>query len=296
MRQADLEWDTFECFLSSHPSLEYVELQGEGEPLLHPKFFDMVAACRARGIRVSLITNGSLLGEQAVERLVWQQVNSVHVSLESADPDEFQGIRGGKFAKVVDGLCLLVKRRRDLGAVWPKVGLCVTVLRRTLTAIAPIIALYKDLQLDGGISVQRLQTMLCYTEKYDQEMLAQIVPTELWRSYMQRFREILQETGVRVGEPSGYQALFADFDPHAGRCPWLERGAYLGSDGTVTGCCLMKNPSHALGRIGQDSPDSIAVRRQMLARTLHRGEVPSPCIGCGIANMIVRSRVEPAQQ
>src|SRR5437868_464777 len=52
MPQRDLTWDDFQTFLAAHPALRHVELQGEGEPLLHPLFFDMVAACRARGILI----------------------------------------------------------------------------------------------------------------------------------------------------------------------------------------------------------------------------------------------------
>ena len=84
MRQGDLDWQVFERFLSSNPNLRHVELQGEGEPLMHPRFFDMVAACRARGIKVSLISNGSMLSESAIDRLIEGGVDSIHVSLESA--------------------------------------------------------------------------------------------------------------------------------------------------------------------------------------------------------------------
>jgi MoaA/NifB/PqqE/SkfB family radical SAM enzyme len=289
MRQGDLGWETFERFLAINPDLQHVELQGEGEPLMHPRFFDMVSACRARGIRVSLITNGSVFTRENVDRLIGDAVESIHVSLESADADEFRTIRGGKFSKVVEGLRLLVARRRELGRDRPVVGFSVTVLRRTLEAIHDIVALYKQLELDGGIGVQLLQDMSCYTQNYDREMLEQLVPQDLWRRYAPVFDAAVKAVPVRADAWSYYGALFGEFDPASRTCPWLERGSYLTIDGAVTGCCLMKNPDHAFGNVMTDPPAVIADRRRALAEMLQQGVVPAPCTGCGVARAVTRT-------
>ena len=70
MEQADLPFERFESLLLAHPHVEHVELQGEGESLLHPRFFDMVRALRERNIKVSLISNGSLISESHAEQMV----------------------------------------------------------------------------------------------------------------------------------------------------------------------------------------------------------------------------------
>lgn len=63
MRQGDMSLARFETLLSKHIQLygppELVSLQGEGEPTLHPKFFDMARHTRALGIEPYTITNGS---------------------------------------------------------------------------------------------------------------------------------------------------------------------------------------------------------------------------------------------
>lgn len=286
MRQGDLPWEVFERFLASNPGLKHVELQGEGEPLMHPRFFDMVTACASRGIKVSLISNGSMLGLENVDRLIETGVSSLHVSLESADPEEFQAIRGGKLHKVVSGLRLLMKRRRELGKEHPTVGFSVTMLRRTISAIQGIVALYKDLALDGGLSIQLLQDMSCYTEHYDQDMLRELVPPDLWKSCRWIVDATAATAPVEDGATSYYGALFAGFDPASGECPWLERGAYLNIDGAVTGCCFMKSPYQAFGNVLQDSPELIAARRRQLAQTLKSGVIPSSCSGCGVAEAL----------
>ena len=286
MRQGDLPWEVFERFLAANPNLKHVELQGEGEPLMHRRFFDMVSACAARGIKVSLISNGSLLAPAAVNQLIEHGVDSLHVSLESANPEEFQAIRGGKLHKVVNGLRLLMNRRRELAKPRPTVGFSVTVLRRTLGAIPGIVTLYRDLGLDGGINIQLLQDMSCYTEHYDPDMLRELVPQELWKSCGWIVDAAAATAGVETGASSYYGALFAGFDPSSRECPWLERGAYLNIEGGVAGCCFMKSPHQALGNILNDSPELIAARRRELAQTLRAGVIPSSCSGCRIAEAV----------
>lgn len=289
MRQGDLPWEAFERFLALNPNLKHVELQGEGEPLFHPRFFDMVAACRDRGIKVSLISNGSLLGSFQVDRLIEHAVESIHISLESAEPEEFEAIRGGKFSKVVNGLARLMQRRRELHSDRPVVGLCVTVLQRTFSAIHKIVELYKELELDGGITIQPLQDMPCYTDHYDQEMLKELVPPETWRRYLQQLATTTPTPRRKINSRSYYELLFAGFDPNARKCPWLERGTYLNIDGNVTGCCFMKSQHQAFGNVLTDSPELIAGRRQALAQALQNGVIPSQCSGCGIARTVTRT-------
>ena len=288
MPQEDLAWDAFEAFLATHPDLRHVELQGEGEPLLHPRFFDMVAACRERGIRIGIITNGSLLNEDRIERLVAGGIASIHVSMESAEAGQFQAIRGGAFGKVRDGLARLMAARHARGLAEPVVGLAVTVLKDTMPAIDGILALYRDLALDGGIVAQPLQRMPAYTRHYPPAITAQM----LQPGQMPQFAAIRRALAAAAPVPSPdaffYYALFRGFDPAAGNCPWLERGAYLGRDGRVTACCFMKDD--ALGDAVQDAPDVIVAERARLHDALEQGVVPDACRGCGTATAVARHR------
>ena len=288
MRQGDLDWDAFEAFLTAHPDLRHVELQGEGEPLLHPRFFDMAAACRARGIEVGLITNGSLLNEAMVERLLAADLTSIHISMESADPEQFQRIRGGKFAKVREGIARLVARRRDLGLERPLIGITVTVLKDTLSAMQGIYALYAAEGLDGGLLAQPLQTMPAYSSRYDSEMAGQIL-VEQDRARFAALRGALTRAApVRSPRDYFYYSLFTGFDPAAQSCPWLERGAYLSATGSVTGCCFMKDEADAFGSAGDRATTD--ARRHALAEALSGGVIPSPCRDCSTAAAVVTAR------
>ena len=135
----------------------------------------MVEIVRNRNIRVSFVSNGSFFTKSNVEKIVELGVSRVYVSLESANPQIFQEIRGGKFSKVRRGIESLISTREKMGARDPSVGLALTVLKKTQHELQGVLDLYHELGLDGGIVVQPLQTMDSYVTKYDDKMHLQIL-------------------------------------------------------------------------------------------------------------------------
>src|SRR5207244_5431734 len=49
---AFMAWDVFTRLIDGLPGLEELQLQGRGEPMMHPRFFDMIAYAGRRGVRV----------------------------------------------------------------------------------------------------------------------------------------------------------------------------------------------------------------------------------------------------
>lgn len=90
-----------------------VNLWGTGEPLMHPGFFGMVGLASDLGVgRIKVSTNGHLLSEANVQRLLSSGVTEVRIALESTDPKEFRRVRvGGSLRKVVEGISRLVEAK-----------------------------------------------------------------------------------------------------------------------------------------------------------------------------------------
>jgi hypothetical protein len=131
----------------------------------------MVAWLRQRSIKVSFISNGSLLSERHIASLLEAGVEKIRVSIESPDPDDFRRIRGGKLEKVIRNLEALMAARRAASLDRPVVGFSVTVLASTRKQLPAIYALYRRLGLDGGITLQPLQAMDSYARHYDDTRL-----------------------------------------------------------------------------------------------------------------------------
>jgi MoaA/NifB/PqqE/SkfB family radical SAM enzyme len=292
--QEDLSWETFEATLAAFPEVRHVELQGEGESLLHPRFLDMLAALRARGCEVSFITNGSLLSVAAVDRLLALGPDKISVSLESPDPVAFREIRGGKLEKVVRNLEHLMGERARRGLDRPVVGLSITVLERTKHELPQILALYRRLGLDGGITLQPLQRMEGYAQHYGDAVAAQHLDAEtverIWMAFFAN-PEVRAIQAERGPHPGFYDALMAGWRPALRTCPYLEQGLYVHRTGDVTPCCMVKDVErHGLGKIGLDAPDAILANRRKLKDELAAGSIPAPCEGCELARFAVMTR------
>jgi len=296
MDQTDLSFDAFASALDQLPEVEHVELQGEGEPLLHPAFFEMARHARARGIEVSTITNGSMFSRERIERLLDADLTSVLVSIESPDPAEFASIRGGRLDKVIEGVTALVAARNARGVARPAVGFAVTVLKSTADRFPDILALYERLGLDGGVVVQSLNRMDAYARHYSEPMQAE-TSSGLVRAVVEhRLQRQVERSDIdRRGEPTLFwTALFAGATQPGSGCPWLRDALHVDRQGRVTACPYVKDADrHGLGRVGDnglddDGLEAILSARQELQRGLLAGDVPAPCEGCAIADAVAR--------
>ena len=294
MRQRDMAWETYEEVLRAFPKLAHIELQGEGEPLLHPRFFDMVEAAHRRHpyIQVSTITNGSLL-ETHVERLLDVGLHRILVSIESPDPAEFRAIRGGDLAVVTRGIERLTTERRRRGLADPAVGFAVTLLRRTRRAVPAIVELYERLGMDGGIAIQPLQIMPTYQVLYSAETRAEILSL----SDAQEFTEAIQnDARVRqvlrrpVRAISFYRQMWHAMCDAPPGCAWLERGLFIDAGGEALPCCFVKDAGdHGLGAVTLEGQRIVARRAEMQAQ-LRSGTIPLACAHCDAARRLVANR------
>lgn len=73
------------------PMVYEVELAGAGEPLLHPRFADVLAVLARHGCNWALATRGTLFSERII-RLLARQHGCVTLALDAAGPD-FDAVR-----------------------------------------------------------------------------------------------------------------------------------------------------------------------------------------------------------
>ncbi|OGX28859.1 MAG: hypothetical protein A3B78_02760 [Omnitrophica WOR_2 bacterium RIFCSPHIGHO2_02_FULL_67_20] len=113
-----------------------------GEPLYHPRFFEYAEHAKRLGLRLTLSTNGTLITEEAAERIRATGFSYVGISFDGLGPvnDRFRG-KLGAFEQAVAGL-------RRLKAVGQKVGLRFTLTRRNYEALPDIFALVEQEGID----------------------------------------------------------------------------------------------------------------------------------------------------
>src|SRR5262249_39669478 len=133
-----------------------LQLQGLGEPMMHPRFFDMVELAVGRGIKVSTNTNATLLNAKRAERCVTSGLGEIHISIDGATPETYQGIRvRARFDRVIANVERLVAARRERGSTTPRIRMVVVAMRRNLGEFPDLVRLAHRLGIDT-VFVQHL--------------------------------------------------------------------------------------------------------------------------------------------
>lgn len=287
MPQQDLPREEFIAILRQWPGLIGIEIQGEGEPLLHKEFFDLIqdAKTLCPQAKLSSITNGSLLNDSNIAALVKSDLNQLWVSLETLEPLQFQRIRGGKLSRVLRGLRALLAAKKAANATLT-VGFAVTLLHSEVKQLQAISRLYHALGMDGGISLQGLQTMPAYQQYYDPHLKSEL----LQPSDTQEIKQLIATDAQVKRSLLEYQqqgSFYAQMQQRAapGTCPWLSLGMYVDVSGQVMSCCFSKNSEFGLGYYSE--PVRVQQGRTKLAAALSNGEIPRTCEGCGTARLLI---------
>lgn len=113
-----------------------------GEPMIHPRFFDLAALVRQKGLRLTISTNGTRIDKRAAARLKDIGVTYVGISLDGIGEthDRFRG-RAGTFEKVTAAF-------RNCRKVEQKVGLRLTLTRHTIDDLERILDFIEDHQIN----------------------------------------------------------------------------------------------------------------------------------------------------
>lgn len=290
MPQKDLSRADFNAILAQLANLKAIEIQGEGEPLLHADFFSLLADAKAQfpNAVLSTISNGSLLNSATIERLLQAPLDHLWISLETLNPLHFKQLRGGKLSRVLRGLrALLTAKRAGGGAL--KIGFAVTLLHNHSQQLQAISRLYQALGMDGGISLQGLQTMPAYLQHYGAELIGELLQPQDSQAIKHLIASDAQVKRALL-DYSQQGSFYARMQQTAGAdcCPWLALGTYIDVQGAVMSCCFSKNPQHALGHFTQRS--QVLIARSAMAQSLAAGIIPRACSGCGIAQQLSRAK------
>jgi len=115
-------------------------LLGEGEPLLHPDFFTIVAAFKRAGMQVRCFTNGTLLGEDACRRLVASGLDTLLLSVWAVTEEEHRknhpGITLAHLEKRRDAVRFLAEAKRRAASRTPGLRLQFVLNRHNCTNVA----------------------------------------------------------------------------------------------------------------------------------------------------------------
>ncbi len=94
----DLAWPVYQALidgLADFPDIKTIAFAGFGEPLLHPRFPEMVRLAHANGLRTEMTSNAMLLTSSLAERLIDAGLDQFTVSIDGTSNESHGAIRPG---------------------------------------------------------------------------------------------------------------------------------------------------------------------------------------------------------
>jgi MoaA/NifB/PqqE/SkfB family radical SAM enzyme len=287
-----LPLETFKKLLPVMGRAHHLHLQGWGEPLLHPDFFDMVAMGKAAGCQVGTTTNGMLLNKEGIERVIQSQLDIIAFSLAGTDEENDRVRKGTSLNKVLEVIRALSREKEEQRKTKPAIHVAYMFFRSGIKGLSRLPGL---LQGSGVSDVVISFLDFVPSVELQDEAIAPRTPGEL-----EKLRSLLEAVKAE-GEKLGFHIHHPYELPGYGREACTEnvlRALCIASDGSVTPCVYTNLQVHhvsyvlagekrayerlVFGNIDEQSLKEVWRQRAYRAfrRSFHTGQLPAPCRGC----------------
>jgi MoaA/NifB/PqqE/SkfB family radical SAM enzyme len=277
-----MSFEAFCVLLAQQPRLKELQLQGAGEPLAHPRFFDMVAYAAARGVEVTTTTSLLTISEARIEECVASGLRRIDVAPGASDPSDCDYLRpGSKLRRALRNAQRLAEAKKRHGAKHPQIRFVLMLLRRNLDRLAELVRLAGE---HGAESVvfQHLWHDVNATRRFvEAESLLKADAAKM-ESCFREAQALADEIGVALSLPRARRADARSFPARCDR-PW--RGIHVGASGEALPCARLKTPQRLnLGNMRRDgvvrvwNSDAYREFRERLACD----DPPDICRGCAV--------------
>lgn len=137
--------ETFENILNGLKQMDPIPdvyFGGIGEPLFHQKTVEWIRRVKELGVKVELITNGTILTEKKCRELIDAGLDTLWVSIDGATPEGFADVRlGAELPLILENLRRLFKMRGGGHFPKPEIGVAFVAMKRNINDLPKIIKL-----------------------------------------------------------------------------------------------------------------------------------------------------------
>jgi radical SAM protein with 4Fe4S-binding SPASM domain len=291
---AFMDFEKYLLVLDQFPDLEELQLQGLGEPMMHPRFFDMVKAAAERGIQVGTNTNATLLNARRAELCVTSGLANIHISIDGATAETYERIRvRSHFDRVIHNVEGLVAARGQLESRTPRIRMVVVAMRQNLHEFPDLVRLAHRLGIDS-VFVQHLchdfgeSSLPAQYEPMrdfvDEQTLIDEDPGRVKRFFTEA-RAVAKELGVDLRLPRTKPRPHPPGTPGPQRCDWPWRGAYVSYQGLAMPCCMVATPDRIqFGNMAEQGVEAVwnGGAYEAFREALSSDRPPEVCRSCAI--------------
>lgn len=159
--------------LAKLPNVKTVHFGGFGEPLTYPNMLEVIEKVKAMGIKVEMVTNGSLLTDSVRDALIDLKLDKLFVSIDGTQ-EKFADIRkGGEYDDVINNLHALVDSKKQQRSRYPIISLVFVAMKKNITHLPKL----KQIANDLGVYEILVTNVMPYTHHLKDEIIYDIDDT-----------------------------------------------------------------------------------------------------------------------
>lgn len=140
-----MEWELFKSIVDEMaPWVQATTLHIWGEPLMHPKIFDMIEYCHRKGLRSEISTNATLLTEDRSQRILDAGLGAIYLCLDGMRPETYELIRvNADYEKTNANIRRFIELKQAGGYQAPYVNLQIIEMEKTVGEVDEFVAAWK---------------------------------------------------------------------------------------------------------------------------------------------------------
>ena len=294
--QKFMQYELFTRLVDQLPQMETLHLQGLGEPMLHPRFFDMVEYAVAKGVRVTTNTNLTLLNPKRAERLVTSGLHTLHFSIDGVRPETYERIRvNSHFDKVMHNLDLLVEAKQRHASALPHLHMVIVIMKQNLEELPDLVRLANQYgaeevfaqQLSHDFGETGFNPRFKPLHDYVDEQSLLYEDPERVEKYFNEALALAKDLDVTLRLPRTRPREKPLETVGPDRCDWPYRSAYISFQGYAMPCCIASTPDTIqMGLISGDNFEKVwnGEAYQKFREQLASNQPPDLCKFCSIYN------------
>ncbi len=228
-----------------------VHLQGWGEPLLNPHFFEFVALARKAGCQVSTTSCGLLFNEEKALKIIKSGIDILAFSLAGTDQESNSVRKKADFQDVYNAILNLQKIRKEKMAVHLEIHLAYILLADRLDAVYKLPQLMKELEIH--------ETIISTLDYLPDDSFASLAITPQDIDIIEKSKEMLSKISkeAKSQEQEIYYALPSQI-PSAICRENIQKSLYVDADGLISPCIYLnvpgKNSTHiSFGNVNENN-------------------------------------------
>ncbi len=245
-RKGFMDYDLFTRIIDEMaPHVQTTTLHIWGEPLLHPRIYDMIAYCRSHGLNSEVSTNATLLDEESSREILDAGLGAIYLCLDGSTRETYERVRRrADFEQTRQNILRFVQMKSKRGD-GPRVSVQIINIKPTAAEIAQFRQAW---EIPG---VDRV-----HVKEFDS-----------WGNQVNEISELRPDTNVVVLPEKRYQ------------CPNLWYHVHVYWDGTLVCCDRDFNALNPLDNVRDgvmkawNGPRMVELRRRHLEGRLN--DVPS---------------------